>query len=124
MSLSHRLIPLALLLPLSIALAACGSTSSFDPTDIFDLLDQKKKLVGERKPVFPQGVPGLEEGVPKNFYKGEVEHRRKQAGSAPTPAVVEDKTTPIVRSKSRHNFAADGPAASAAELATEPVAEK
>ena len=37
---------------------------------MLDLLDTKKKLPGERKPVFPEGVPGLEQGVPKDLYKG------------------------------------------------------
>ncbi len=32
---------------------------------MLDFLDTKKKLPGERKPVFPDGVPGLEQGVPK-----------------------------------------------------------
>ena len=43
---------------------------SFDPSDLLDFLDTKKKLPGERKPVFPEGVPGLEQGVPKDLYKG------------------------------------------------------
>ena len=33
---------------------------------MLDFLDTKKKLPGERKPVFPEGVPGLEQGVPKD----------------------------------------------------------
>ena len=37
---------------------------------LLDFLDTKKKLPGERKPVFPDGVPGLEQGVPKDLYKG------------------------------------------------------
>ena len=44
--------------------------SSFDPSDLLDFLDTKKKLPGERKAVFPEGVPGLEQGVPKDLYKG------------------------------------------------------
>jgi len=43
---------------------------SFDPSDLLDFLDTKKKLPGDRKPVFPEGVPGLEQGVPKDLYKG------------------------------------------------------
>ena len=68
---SHRLIAAAVLVALSGALAGCsGGFSSFDPTDMLDWLDTKKKLPGERKPVFPEGVPGLEQGVPKDLYKG------------------------------------------------------
>ncbi|MCP3390214.1 hypothetical protein NLM27_15650 [Bradyrhizobium sp. CCGB12] len=47
-----------------------GGCSSFDPSDLLDFLDTKKKLPGDRKPVFPEGVPGLEQGVPRDLYKG------------------------------------------------------
>src|SRR2546428_10708017 len=66
----HRLIATAVLIALSGALAGCGSTGNFDPSDLLDFLDTKKKLTGDRKPVFPEGVPGLEQGVPKDLYKG------------------------------------------------------
>jgi hypothetical protein len=50
-------------LALSLALAGC---ESFDPTDIFDseIFNTKKKLPGERQPVFPDGTPGVARGVP------------------------------------------------------------
>ena len=68
---SQRLIATAVVIALSGALAGCaGGMSSFDPSDMLDFLDTKKKLPGERKPVFPEGVPGLEQGVPKDLYKG------------------------------------------------------
>ena len=65
-----------------------GGSSSFDPTDMLDFLDTKKKLPGERKPVFPEGVPGLEQGVPKDLYKGARSssrdpNARGRRGSAP-----------------------------------------
>ena len=66
----QRLIAAAVLIALSGALAGCGSTAGFDPTDMLDFLDTKKKLPGDRKPVFPEGVPGLEQGVPKDLYRG------------------------------------------------------
>src|SRR5260370_2045049 len=89
---SQRLIAAAVLVTLSGALAGCsGGLSSFDPTDLLDFLDTKKKLPGERKPVFPDGVPGLEQGVPKDLYKGAREQREQQnadtaaAATAPPP---------------------------------------
>ena len=83
---SQRLIAAAVLIALSGALAGCGGggMSSFDPSDLLDFLDTKKKLPGERKPVFPDGVPGLEQGVPKDLYKGarqqQIDEQNAQAG--------------------------------------------
>ena len=62
-----RLIAAAVLIAFTGALGGC---SSFDPSDLLDFLDTKKKLPGDRKPVFPEGVPGLEQGVPRDLYKG------------------------------------------------------
>ncbi|AHY51127.1 hypothetical protein [Bradyrhizobium japonicum] len=62
-----RLIAAAVLIAFTGILGGC---SSFDPSDMLDFLDTKKKLPGERKPVFPEGVPGLEQGVPREMYKG------------------------------------------------------
>src|SRR6516162_11549080 len=44
----------------------------FDPTALFDseLFNTKKKLPGERIPVFPEGVPGVPQGVPPELVKG------------------------------------------------------
>jgi hypothetical protein len=65
----QRLIAFAILATFGVALAGCSSSvNSFDPSDMFDFLDTKKKLPGERKPVFPEGVPGLEQGVPRDLY--------------------------------------------------------
>src|SRR5437762_1725219 len=66
----QRLIAATVLIALASALSGCGSVGNFDPSDLLDWLDTKKKLPGERKPVFPDGVPGLEQGVPKDLYKG------------------------------------------------------
>jgi len=82
------LIATAVLIALSGALAGCGSMGNFDPTDMLDFLDTKKKLPGERKPVFPEGVPGLEQGVPKDLYKGarqQVDDPNAQAAAVAPP---------------------------------------
>src|SRR5258708_7142947 len=86
---SQRLIAAAVLIALSGALAGCSSgLSGFDPSDLLDWLDTKKKLPGERKPVFPDGVPGLEQGVPKDLYKGNA-----AAPPAPKPQKIVRKRT-------------------------------
>src|SRR5882757_5150151 len=85
----QRLIAATILIALSSALAGCGSMGNFDPSDLLDWLDTKKKLPGERKPVFPDGVPGLEQGVPKDLYKGarqqQIDDPNAQAAVAAPP---------------------------------------
>jgi hypothetical protein len=96
---SQRLIAAAVLIALSGALGGCaGGLTNFDPSDLLDFLDTKKKLPGERKPVFPEGVPGLEQGVPKELYKGSAQERIDQqnaqaaaAASAPPPEAPKSK---------------------------------
>jgi hypothetical protein len=78
-----RLIAAAVLIAFTGVLGGC---SSFDPSDMLDFLDTKKKLPGDRKPVFPEGVPGLEQGVPKDLYKGsrqQVDDPNAQAAAPP-----------------------------------------
>jgi len=96
---SQRLIASGVLLALCSVLAGCGGggLSSFDPMDMLDFLDTKKKLPGNRQPVFPEGVPGLEQGVPKDLYKGSAEMQSqeqqfKDAGSQQTAAAAAAET--------------------------------
>src|ERR1700704_5791729 len=93
---SQRLIALAVVIALSGALAGCGGggLSSFAPSDLMDFMDTKKKLPGERKPVFPEGVPGLEQGVPKDLYKGARQQQLEEqntAAAAPPPEEPKSK---------------------------------
>ncbi len=59
-------------LALLAVLAGCTKGGQFDPTEIFntDTFDTKKKLKGDREPVFPGGVPGATTGVPPDLIKG------------------------------------------------------
>src|SRR6266480_6751112 len=100
----QRLIATAVLIALSGALAGCGSAGNFDPSDLLDFLDTKKKLPGERKPVFPDGVPGLEQGVPKDLYKGAQQQQDEQsaqaaAAAAAPPAAEPPKSKQAAKSK-------------------------
>jgi hypothetical protein len=63
-----RIVLLVALVALAPVLAACAD---FDPDklDVFNLND-KKKLPGERKPLFPEGVPGVTQGIPPEYLKG------------------------------------------------------
>jgi hypothetical protein len=59
------LIALVVTLPL-------GACSNWDPTDLLDnnFFNPKKPLPGDRKPLFPEGTPGVPKGVPQDLYKG------------------------------------------------------
>ena len=59
--------------------------------DWLDWIDTKKKLQGDRKPVFPEGVPGLEQGVPKSLYKGAQQEPDPNAQQAEVPPPPPEK---------------------------------
>jgi hypothetical protein len=53
--------------------------SACEQLENFELWDTKKKLPGDRKEVFPDGVPGVTSGVPPELVKG----YREPEGPAP-----------------------------------------
>ena len=58
---------------LILPLGGCASVGdAIDPTDWFsgELFNTKKKLPGDRKAVFPEGVPGVTQGIPSELVKG------------------------------------------------------
>jgi hypothetical protein len=112
---SQRLIASAVLISLCGALAGCGGggMSNWDPSDMLDFLDTKKKLPGKREPVFPEGVPGIEQGVPKDLYKSNVEQQQQQEQS--TVAVT--ASPPAGTGHTRRSGAADGSAGAPAPAA-------
>ena len=118
----QRLIAATILIALTSALAGRSSMSGFDPSDMLDFLDTKKKLPGERKPVFPDGVPGLEQGVPKELYKGsrqQIEDPNAQSAAVAPAASPPQEPKPKGSAKSRGTQA---PAPAAAAPAAEPTA--
>ena len=58
------------------ALSACADFD-LDKLDVFGL-NEKKKLPGERKNLFPEGVPGVQQGVPKEYMQGYQEQQRRE----------------------------------------------
>jgi len=50
-------------------LAGCADGFDLDKLDVFGL-NEKKKLPGERKELFPGGVPGVTQGIPAEYMKG------------------------------------------------------
>src|SRR6266850_781531 len=53
-----------------LALSFGGVLAGCDTMENFQFWDTKKKLPGERKPVFPEGVPGVSQGIPQELVKG------------------------------------------------------
>jgi hypothetical protein len=67
----HRAILTAAALATSVALVGCETSDMMDKLqDMIPFGDNKKPLPGERKEVFPQGVPGVGQGVPPDMVKG------------------------------------------------------
>ena len=79
-----------LALTLTGLLGGCSSlpTPSWDPTDLMDFLDTKKPAPGVRKPVFPEGVPGLSQGVPPELVRGSPQSQAMAGGDAQAAAPV------------------------------------
>jgi outer membrane biosynthesis protein TonB len=72
-----------LLLPLGGMLAGC------DSFDTLQLFDTKKKLPGDRHPVFPNGVPGVTQGIPPELVKGYQEQPSPDPAAAAAAATAE-----------------------------------
>jgi hypothetical protein len=78
--------------------AATGPVlSACDSLDTFEIFDSKKKLTGERKPVFPEGVPGVASGVPPELVKGY--HEPEGGGLDPAKAAAEAAAEPAAKPK-------------------------
>src|SRR6478736_6093773 len=65
----HRATLLTALAISTVGLTACSGGFDMDKLDIFGL-SEKKKLPGERKDLFPGGVPGVTQGIPPEYMKG------------------------------------------------------
>ena len=122
----QRLIAAAVLVAFSGALGGCSSGfgSNFDPSDLLDFLDTKKKLAGDRKPVFPDGVPGLEQGVPKELYKGAQQTDQQQNADAAPGAMAPAAPPPPEEPKSKQMSRSKGKGKQAAVTATAPAAAR
>jgi hypothetical protein len=111
----------AMLVAIACVLSGCGGggANSFDPTDMLSFLDTKKPLPGVRHPVFPDGVPGVEQGVPKELYKGAQQNDLAATdpaapAAAPPPAAAEapppkEKPKKRVRTAKRRSITAPPP---------------
>jgi hypothetical protein len=92
-----------LALSLGVLLSGC---EGFDPTSVLDhdFFNTKKRLPGERKPVFPEGTPGVPQGVPNELIKGyqapeQAEQAQPTAEAAPAEPKAEAKPKPKAKPK-------------------------
>jgi|SRR5262245_4220945 len=92
-----------LALSLGVLLSGC---EGFDPTSVLDhdFFNTKKRLPGERKPVFPEGTPGVPQGVPNDLIKGyqppeQGEQAQPKAEAAPAEPKAEAKPKPKPKPK-------------------------
>jgi hypothetical protein len=89
-----------IMVALSLGLAL-GGCEGFDPTSIMDhdFFSTKKRLPGDRKSVFPEGTPGVPQGVPRELVKGyepteQAEQTQPTAQAAPAEPKPEAKAKP------------------------------
>ncbi len=84
----------ALLIGLAPALGGCADFD-LDKLDVLGL-NKKKPLPGERHAVFPEGVPGVTQGIPPDLMKGQAQSQLGAAvpldNIAQQPAEGEQKT--------------------------------
>jgi hypothetical protein len=99
----RRIALIGSLLAFGLTLSAC---ESMDPTDWFTA---KKPLPGDRKEMFPGGVPGVPQGVPGELVEG-----YKPPPDQPPPQVAEEKPKPKPKPK-------PAPKTAAAPAAPKPV---
>src|SRR5215472_4069536 len=89
--------PLARFVLAAVVGAAVPVLSACESLDTFDIFDTKKKLAGERKAVFPEGVPGVSSGVPPELVKG---YHEPEGGSVdPAKAAAEAAAEPAAKPK-------------------------
>lgn len=98
----HCILLLTGLLAIAPVLAGCEDFD-MDKLDVFGL-NKKKKLPGERKELFPEGVPGVTQGIPPEYLKGNQpppETAQAPAAAPANGAAAPDKgTTPASRTAS------------------------
>jgi hypothetical protein len=111
-----------LIASIGFVLAGCDGLDSI--TD-FAIFDSKKKLPGDRKPVFPEGVPGVTQGIPPQLQKGYSEEAAQPADPA-AAAVEQVAAKPEAKEKPKPKVAAKPrlkPQTSTAQARPQPQAQ-
>lgn len=124
----HRIVLVATLVALAPVLAGCADFD-LDKLDVFGL-NEKKKLPGDRKPLFPEGVPGVTQGIPPEFIKSnqpppnsaQTQPAEPAKQAAAVEPVEEPKPKPKPKRKPKPRAAAVAPAQPAASGQQQPQA--
>jgi hypothetical protein len=120
----YRGIPVpALLLALGLGLSGCETSDLMDKAqdtiaDFNPFGTKKQPLPGQRRAVFPEGVPGVQQGVPAEMMKG-----AQQIPDPNAPAVIEAPPEPAAaqeKPKPKARVARPRPAAPPAEAREAP----
>ena len=91
-----------------------------DKLDVFHL-NEKKKLPGERKELFPGGVPGVSQGIPPEYQKG---YQQPADATQPVPGTEKEAVTPLPGANQPPAAAANpAPAAAPKTAVLEPATE-
>ena len=110
---ADRVILIAAILPLALALGGCETSSLWDKansvSDRFqDMLGDfnpfgtaKKPLPGDRRPLFPEGVPGVQQGVPPELMRGNPQDAQAQPPAEPQPAASKAKSKQTKKTHAR-----------------------
>jgi hypothetical protein len=96
----HPLGILAVMMALGAALGGCESAGSTleklsdTMTDLSPFGVAKKPLPGERKSVFPEGVPGVQQGMPPELVRGSPATADTQPVTTPAPSSTRQALAP------------------------------
>jgi hypothetical protein len=116
-----RIVLLIALIGVAPVLAACAD---FDPDklDVFNLND-KKKLAGERRPLFPEGVPGVTQGIPPEYLKGNQPSPETAQAAPVEPVQASNKREAAEPNNNSANAAPPSRTAAAGPVQVAPQAE-
>jgi hypothetical protein len=115
---------------LGFAMVIAGATALVSGCDTLEnmstMFDTKTKITGERKAVFPEGVPGVTPGVPPELIKGYQEPVAAVPppavpGEAPKAAEARPKPTPKPHAVQAAAKPRSAPAAQAAAASPSPA---
>jgi hypothetical protein len=107
----RRLFLLGIVAALSLALGGCETGGFWDKangvsdrfndmmSDFAPFGNSKKPLPGERRAVFPEGVPGVQQGVPPELMRGNQQALETPAEPPPPQAEPKAKTKKVAKTK-------------------------